>query len=93
MNDGHAVVIHTAGGSRIGCGVLQKKKVSSKSTDSLEANDIGMYPGYGGDLEPEGDVQVDVFDDSSLKFSFNMEGLAPNCDKCGVHIHAGKFVS
>jgi hypothetical protein len=91
MNAGHAVVIHTAGGARIGCGVLQTKKVKSKSFDSLEAKDVEAYPGYAGDLEPEGDVTVDVFSDSSLKFSYDMKGLAPDCEKCGVHIHTGKL--
>jgi hypothetical protein len=92
MNDGHAVVIHTAGGARIGCGVLEKQKVHSMLFDSLKAQDVGAYNGYTGGLEPAGKVEVDVLGDSLLKFSFDMEGLAPNCEKCGVHIHAGKFI-
>lgn len=91
-NDGHAVVIHIAGGARVGCGVLKMKKVESEDIKSLVEKDVGPYPGYTGELKPEGSVQLDVFPDSSLKFAFAMSGLAPNCIHCGFHVHAGKLL-
>jgi hypothetical protein len=84
-NDGHAFVIHTQGGDRVGCGVLNDGKLFS-----LKTNDIGPYPEYDGTLKPKGSVQVDFLEDDSFKYSYKMSGLPQNCENCGVHIHQGR---
>lgn len=89
-NEGHAVVVHTEGGERIGCGVLHKSNTEIDPYQSLKSKDIGIYPGYAGSLEPKGAVHVSNFQDGSMKFYYHMSGLAPGCYGCGVHIHAGK---
>lgn len=86
-NEGHAFVIHTEGGDRVGCGVLKKQQVRTV----LTASQVGRYPEYTGELQPEGSVEVEFMVDGSLKFSYDMLGLAPECVKCGVHIHTGKY--
>ena len=52
--------------------------------------ELATYPGYTSDsISPAGVVMVDFFDDGTLAMSWDMTGLAPNCDNCGIHIHAG----
>jgi hypothetical protein len=85
--EGHAFVIHTEGGARIGCGVLKK----DDKPLYLETTSLGRYPGYSGPLEPSGSVEVHFFHDDSFTFSFHASGLSPDCVKCGVHIHEGKL--
>lgn len=58
---------------------------------TLESNNLGRYPGYPGTLTPAGSVKVKFFEDESMQFSYDVSGLPANCDRCGVHIHTGKF--
>ena len=68
---------------------------------ALVANMDGAYPGYEGDIRPIGSVTV-TFPESenngakltaedwgSIEFSYDLEGLEPNCTECGIHIHVG----
>merc|ERR1711865_803281 len=87
-NKGHVVVVKDSQGISTGCGILKtptKQKVLTAS--------IGLYPGYeaaAGDPTPSGTVTVSFRDDDSFEFAHNLAGLKPNCESCGIHIHAGK---
>lgn len=54
---------------------------------------MGPYPKYDGPLAISGEVTVEyVGNEFALQymlFSFDLRGVLPNCDKCGIHIHAG----
>jgi len=87
-NKGHIVVVKDSSDVPTGCGILKtptKQKVLTAS--------IGLYPGYeaaAGDPTPSGTVTVSFRDDDSFEFAHNLAGLKPNCESCGIHIHAGK---
>lgn len=68
----------------MGCGLLQRE-VQKKT---LVAK-MGTYPGYDGDLDPNGRVTVTFDEDDVFTFSYQLKGLLANCDSCGIHIHAG----
>jgi len=87
-NKGHVVVVKDSTNFPTGCGILNpptKQKVLTAS--------MGLYPGYepaAGDPTPSGTVTVSFRDDDSFEFAHNLAGLKPNCESCGIHIHAGK---
>ena len=54
---GHAVVVHDGDGSRIGCGICVKTTECTPRDNTCSAK-IGTYPGYNGDLQNNGKVQV-----------------------------------
>lgn len=58
---------------------------------TLESNDVDIFPGYTGGLEPAGSVKVKFYEDDSMLFSYDMSGLPRNCIDCAVSIHAGTF--
>lgn len=84
----HAVVIHSQDGTRIGCGVLN----NIFNINSMEAN-VGVYPGYDNvankRIAPTGTARIMAFEDNVLRLRGTLDGLEPNCIKCGLHIHAG----
>jgi hypothetical protein len=82
-NEGRVVVMYDSSSEIIGCGVL------GETTNVLEAQ-LGLYPEYKGDLEPEGKVKVAFNGDDTFEFSFDLEGLGADVAYGGVHIHAGK---
>lgn len=85
---GHAVVIHSQGGIKIGCGVL----TNTFNINSMEV-DVGTYPGYegaaDGGIAPAGAVRIMAFEDGVLRVRGTLDGVEPNCQNCGLHIHAG----
>lgn len=87
-NKGHVVGVFDSWMTPVACGILKtptKQKVLTAS--------MGLYPGYepaAGDPTPSGTVTVSFRDDDSFEFAHNLAGLKPNCESCGIHIHAGK---
>jgi len=87
-NKGHVVGVFDSCFLPVACGILKtptKQKVLTAS--------MGLYPGYepaAGDPTPSGTVTVSFRDDDSFEFAHNLAGLKPNCESCGIHIHAGK---
>ena len=75
---GHAVVIHAANGSRVGCGLIE-------TSDASVA--VGAYPGYSGALVPKGVVTVQELD-KGIHLSGVVVGLE-NRVNGGWHIHEG----
>jgi len=80
-NIGHAAVVHDADGTRIACGILTQREILETS--------LSRYPGYTGDLNVKGSINVRFNGDDSLTLQLKASGLTPNCKDCGVHIHAG----
>ena len=62
-------------------------KGKSKSK-KLKAS-LGSYPGYTGDLNVLGDINVSFNRAGALTFKFDIAGVEPSCVDCGVHIHSG----
>jgi len=87
-NKGQVVGVFDSWMAPVACGILKtptKQKVLTAS--------MGLYPGYepaAGDPTPSGTVTVSFRDDDSFEFAHNLAGLKPNCESCGIHIHAGK---
>ena len=68
----------------------RKHKHKRKETHILSAC-IGRYPGYEGDLNVSGMINV-IFQKhitNSLVYEYMIEGVQPLCSGCGTHIHAG----
>lgn len=85
QNNGHAVVLYGSDNTTIvSCGVLERDSL----TNILVA-DLGVYPGYSGDLAVYGHVSAEFNNEGSFKFHYHLHGLEPNCTNCGVHIHKG----
>jgi len=83
-NLGKAVAIYDASEEMIGCGELGPQP----DTNVLKA-DMGPYPGYEGDLSPDGSVTVTFFADDTFSFDYDVKGLRENVEGAGIHIHAG----
>jgi hypothetical protein len=66
-NIGHAVVIHTAGGTRVACGTLQATKGQLKA-------EMGQYPGNSSPYNMSGKVAVTFLADDTMRVSFDIEG-------------------
>jgi len=49
---------------------------------------ITKYPGYEGNLDIHGKVVV-RFENESMLFKGELDGVDVLCDKCGIHIHSG----
>ncbi|CAK0899450.1 unnamed protein product [Prorocentrum cordatum] len=77
-NDLHAVVVHGAGGARVGCGFLQYYGSLSSS--------IGSYPGTSSGVS--GVFTVSVYT-GVLEVSYTLDGLAASETSGGLHIHSG----
>jgi len=87
-NEGKVVVVKDSTNSPTACGILNPPPMKKE----LKAS-IGLYPGYepaAGDPNPSGTVTVSFRDDDSFEFAYDLEGLMPNCQGCGIHIHAGQ---
>ena len=79
----HAVVVHAASGSRIGCGYL-----GTYTTVSSElAAAMGPYPGSSSSVS--GVVSVTVMDSGLLRLGYYVDGLTPGETSGGLHIHSG----
>lgn len=78
------VVIYDSKDEVIGCGILG----TEIKVEQLVA-ELGVYPGYEGNLTVGGMVNVEFNRDDSFLFSYDLEGLEENCTGCGIHIHAG----
>jgi len=87
---GHVAVIYSSDQTKIGCGVLQ----TVFNVNFMQA-DIGLYVGYTPSIEkkltidPSGSVDIMAFEDNVLRITGTLDGLEPNCVKCGIHIHKG----
>merc|ERR1719291_691013 len=73
----------------VGCGLLAAA-AGGDDPDTILKADMGVYPGYAGDVEAQGTVKVLYRTDGTFKFEYDLTGLEPNCVGCGIHIHAGK---
>jgi len=69
------------------CGILDHFPDSFKT---LTAN-IDKYPEYSGskDLNSSGTISLTYGIDGTFTYSFDLEDLEPNCEGCGIHVHAG----
>jgi len=69
-----------------------KRSKGAKGNPTHHAT-MAPYPGYDGLLEMSGEVTVEyVGNEDALQymlFSFDLRGVAPDCSKCGIHIHTG----
>lgn len=85
-NLGKAVLIYydSDPSNAVACGILESEQKSKILTA-----DIGLYPGYDGDLNPLGRVTVSFRNDDTFRFHYHMVRLEANCVECGIHIHAG----
>lgn len=83
---GHAVVIHAADETTIGCGILVKGRENCQ-TRQLSAC-ISTFPDYVGPLSPSGKVEVSFSMDGSFEFSYDLKGLEAEA-KAGVRIYSG----
>ena len=83
-NEGKVVVLSDDDGDVIACGVLQNAK-----SIVLKAASFGKYPGYTGPLNVNGTVEVSFDIDGTLEFEYDLFGVEPNCENCGIHIHTG----
>jgi len=82
--EGQSVYLTSDGDKVIACGKFEKQtnRVALSTT-------LGKYPDYEGTLPVQGSVTV-VFDqDGTFSLSYEMEGLESECQRCGIHIHAG----
>lgn len=81
-----AVVISTPGGDNW-CSYLMSPP---SNFNYLEAN-VGTYPEYSGskDYTPTGMISLKYGIDGTFTYAFNVKGLEPNCEGCGIHVHAG----
>merc|ERR1712232_157002 len=76
------IVIHDNTGARIACGAIQ--------TLTTSMADMGVYPGQDTPAyTPSGQIKVIALSETSLKLIGEVENIEPNCEECGVHIHAG----
>lgn len=82
---GSAMVISTPDGDW--CGYL----MSSPSNFNYLAATVGTYPEYSGskDFTPTGMISLKYGIDGTFTYAFKVEGLEPNCEGCGIHVHAG----
>jgi hypothetical protein len=79
----HAVVVHAAAGSRVGCGYL-----GTYTTLSSElAASMGPYPGTFSGIS--GVVSVTVMDSGLLRLGYYLDGLSASETSGGLHIHSG----
>jgi len=85
-NSGKTVHIVTSDGIAIGCGMLKSQTMEKRMVAVMNS-----YPEYDGPLSPSGTVTVDYTTAGSdvFVFSWDLKGLKENCEKCGIHIHAG----
>jgi len=83
-NIGHAIIVEDSKGVAIGCGILGEER-----KDKILKAEMGIYPGYTGELEAFGTVNVTYYDDDTFNFYYDVSGLEPHCKNCGIHIHAG----
>jgi len=70
----------------------QLESLSNASVSGeLRANMDNRYPGYTGDVNTTGSV-IGTFPAEGFvtKFSYDLQGLEPECTNCGIHIHTGK---
>jgi len=83
---GSAMVISTPDGDNW-CGYL----MSPPSNFNSLAATVGTYPEYSGskELTPTGMISLKYGIDGTFTYSFKVEGLEPNCEGCGIHVHAG----
>jgi len=85
-NRDRTIVMYDSNQNMMACGELS---TASRWAGRTLTAELGMYPNYDGDLRVSGMVSVDFFRYGDIMFSFAVEGLEPNCEKCGIHIHAG----
>eukprot|EP00588_Corethron_pennatum_P012227 CAMPEP_0194265338 /NCGR_PEP_ID=MMETSP0169-20130528/617_1 /TAXON_ID=218684 /ORGANISM="Corethron pennatum, Strain L29A3" /LENGTH=313 /DNA_ID=CAMNT_0039005779 /DNA_START=117 /DNA_END=1058 /DNA_ORIENTATION=- len=78
------VVVYDSKDVVIGCGLLRPEI----KTEQLVA-EMGVYPGYEGNLTVGGMIKVEFNRDDSFLLSYDLEGLEESCTGCGIHIHAG----
>jgi len=84
-NLGRTVAIFAADGTTVlGCGLLNNEA----GTRTL-ISDLGVYPGYAGDLLVNGSIMVVFNFNMAFNFSYHVLGVESNCEGCGIHIHAG----
>lgn len=83
QNIGHAVVFYGQDGLPVSCGTLMTREMA------LQSENIDIFPGYTGSLEPVGSVKVNFQQDNTMLFSYDMAGLPRNCVECGVQIRTG----
>lgn len=79
-------IMYGADMTPIGCGILKKE-----TQEKVLVANMGLYPQYEGDLMPSGKVTVTYGSGGSdaFVFSYDVEGLLPGCENCGIHIHQG----
>lgn len=76
----------------------KSSKGSCSSSDDAPGGtlraDLGAYPGYDGEYEVTGTVRVNFLGNPEpgirfIRFFYDLEGLEADCERCGIHIHAG----
>ena len=66
-NIGHAVVVHTANGTRVACGTLKATKGTLKAA-------MGPYPGNTSPYGLNGTITLSFLADNSMLFSYSLRG-------------------
>merc|ERR1711920_1116755 len=89
--EGRTVVIHDADGDRVACGNIEPP------LQTFRVSSFSKYPGYGGDLEVSGWVDLGQYGESAQSLEYLLVGADPRCteevplvgNRCGIHIHEG----
>jgi hypothetical protein len=92
---GRSFVLHDRSGTRITCDAVPELDVVAKTVIS---GDLSAYPNYSPGFEPTGIVSIDFTSDSAVLFTYDLDGVDPDCadgadpeiaNSCGIHFHAG----
>ncbi len=95
-NKGHAVVVHAADGTRVGCGVLGSMKTNGRCRAKKEIKKlqacISAYPGT--EYAASGKIVVSFNTTTAdLNFKYRLRNLEASIEGAGVHIHSGTTCS